>query len=628
MGKLILGSILFSFLVSACTTRPEEISDSENAFSDTVLQSIYQIADDRKPKQLIPYFDHQTAAYRMAAARCAASMTDSLFIESLSDLLKDPIPYVRLHAAFAVGQYRDEALLPDLEKAIKKSTIPEIKSEVLTAIGKCSNRKATEYLIFHEPNTALEEAGKIWGIYYAMLRGNLEEGDLRVIVAHLESQEQETRLAAANVLARQKDFKLSSFRTEILEALEEEEVGEIRAVLTRSIKGLTDIEEKLLKLAEQDPDSRVRAEAISALPVPYSKDALQAIFQSLEDGSPWVAMAAANALGSISLTADELSSIAFLMTTSPIPEVRSAIASAYLASDKPQKGWNYWNETLGSKTQKAILAEYLPMKPDVVDSLKEYALEDSPLGTACFGKLTTWYQGSDAEPSWMNFVNAAFTRKLLAQSYIAATEMMNSENYVGLDTAAVVEMYRSLTIEGQAETRNAVRVLLQKLRIPIPEITIQGQQSPDWEFIQSIPKSSLLSLYTDKGEISISLLVEDAPVSVANIISHAQKGGYDNTILHRIVPVFVSQGGGPRGDGFGSSEHTIRSEFSNLHFGPGVVGLASAGKDTESCQFFITHLSTPHLNGRYTIIGALNGGMGILEKITSGTRIDSVKVNM
>jgi len=628
MGKLILGSIFLSFLVSACTTRPEEINPSENAFSDTVLQSIYQIADDREPKQLIPYFDHQTAAYRMAAARCAASMTDSLFRKPLAELLKDPVPYVRLYAAFAVGQYRDESWLPSLEKAIKKSTIPEIKSEVLTAIGKCSNRKATEYLIFHEPNTALEEAGKIWGLYYAMLRGNLEESDLRIIVAHLESQEQETRLAAANVLARQKDFNLSSFSTEIFEALEKEDVGEIRTVLTRCLKGLTDSEEKLLKLAARDPDSRVRAEAINALPIPYTKDATRAIFQSLEDGSPWVAMMAAKALGNSSPTAEELSGLAFLMKTSSVPEVRSATASAYLASDKPQKGWNYWNETLDSKIQRAILIDFLPKKPEIVDSLKVYALEDSPLGTACFGKLTAWSRGSNSNLSWMKIVNAAFSRKLLAQSYLAATELMKSENFEGLDTNAVVEMYRSLTIEGQVETRNALRNLLQQLQTPLPKITIREHQSPDWEFIERIPKSSSLSLYTDKGEITISLLVEDAPGSVANVISHAQKGGYDNTIFHRVVPVFVSQGGGPRGDGFGSSNHTIRSEFSNLQFGPGVVGLASAGKDTESCQFFITHLSTPHLNGRYTIIGAMNNSMGILEKITSGTRIDSIKVNM
>ncbi|MFN2429977.1 MAG: peptidylprolyl isomerase, partial [Cryomorphaceae bacterium] len=78
-----------------------------------------------------------------------------------------------------------------------------------------------------------------------------------------------------------------------------------------------------------------------------------------------------------------------------------------------------------------------------------------------------------------------------------------------------------------------------------------------------------------------------------------------------------------RGDGFGSTPYTIRSEFSPLHFGTGVAGLASAGKDTEGCQFFFAHISTPHLNGRYTIFGSLTDDYQTLSEIQTATRIDS-----
>lgn len=629
MRYLILLLIWACFALSGCNTRPHEPESSINAFSsDTVLQSIYHATDLRSHQDLLPYLNHETAAYRMAAARCAASMTDSLLRDPLSDLLRDPVPYVRLHAAFAVGQYRDTILLPGLEKAIKKATIPEIKSEVLVAIGKCSNRKATEYLIFHEPNTAVEEAGKIWAIYYAMLRGNLQKDDLRIIVAHLKSKEQETRLAAAHILSRQNEFNLSIYKNEVLEAFEKEESGEIRAVLTRGVKHIGNTESILTKLAEQDPDSRVRAEAINILPTPYTKEAIKIILQSLEDGSAWVAMSAAKALSKTDLPIDELSSIAYLMEASPVPEVRAAIAGSYLNSEDPRSGWNYWSETQDFSIERAVLIDFFPKSQRSVDTLLVYSLEDSPVGTSAFNKLTTWHQHSDSNLNWTELANEAFSRSLIAQSYIAAEAMLAAESFEKVDTSAVLSMYKALNIEGQVETRNSLKELLKKLQVDIPEISIQGHQNLNWNLIKQIPKSSSITLFTDQGEFELSLLIEDAPGSVANIISHAQHGGYDSTYFHRVVPVFVSQGGGPRGDGFGSTDHTIRSEFSNLQFGPGVVGLASAGQDTESCQFFITHLSTPHLNGRYTIVGTLNSRFSNLENITSGTRIDSVKVNM
>ena len=79
----------------------------------------------------------------------------------------------------------------------------------LEAIGKCANENAMDYLIFHEPTSEIEETGKIWGIYNGMLRGQLKENHLRIVVAHLSSQVDETREAAVHVLLRQSDFDLN-----------------------------------------------------------------------------------------------------------------------------------------------------------------------------------------------------------------------------------------------------------------------------------------------------------------------------------------------------------------------------------------------------------------------------------
>jgi cyclophilin family peptidyl-prolyl cis-trans isomerase len=49
--------------------------------------------------------------------------------------------------------------------------------------------------------------------------------------------------------------------------------------------------------------------------------------------------------------------------------------------------------------------------------------------------------------------------------------------------------------------------------------------------------------------------------------------------------------------------------------------MASAGKDTEGTQWFITHSPTPHLNGRYTIFAEVIKGMDVVNKIGVGDRI-------
>ena len=117
---------------------------------------------------------------------------------------------------------------------------------------------------------------------------------------------------------------------------------------------------------------------------------------------------------------------------------------------------------------------------------------------------------------------------------------------------------------------------------------------------------------------------EEAPGTVQAIKDLVDKGYYNNKLFHRVVPNFVAQTGCPDGDGWGSLDFSIRSEFSRLRYYRGAVGMASAGKDTESCQWFVTHSPTPHLNGRYTIFANVTAGMEIVDILEVGDRILSM----
>lgn len=133
-------------------------------------------------------------------------------------------------------------------------------------------------------------------------------------------------------------------------------------------------------------------------------------------------------------------------------------------------------------------------------------------------------------------------------------------------------------------------------------------------------------LHTIKGDVTIKLFSEDAPMTVDNFIQLAKKGFFNGLAFIRVVPDFVIQGGDPRGDMNGDPGYQIRDEI-NLHlYETGSVGMALSGKDTGGSQFFITHSPQPHLDGGYTVFGQVVQGMDVVNQIARGDVIRSVEI--
>ena len=71
----------------------------------------------------------------------------------------------------------------------------------------------------------------------------------------------------------------------------------------------------------------------------------------------------------------------------------------------------------------------------------------------------------------------------------------------------------------------------------------------------------LCAFETTRGTIKAELYPEIAPNTVNNFISLIQKGFYDGTIFHRVIPGFMIQGGDPEGTGMGGPGYGIKGEF-------------------------------------------------------------------
>ncbi|RMG94912.1 MAG: hypothetical protein D6705_14940 [Deltaproteobacteria bacterium] len=140
-----------------------------------------------------------------------------------------------------------------------------------------------------------------------------------------------------------------------------------------------------------------------------------------------------------------------------------------------------------------------------------------------------------------------------------------------------------------------------------------------------LPARPRLEIGTDAGTFEVELSPAVAPMNVANLWNLAREGFFDGLAFHRVVPGFVVQGGDPRGDGYGGPGYVVPCEWSNVVYARGSVGMALAGKDTGGSQFFVTHVPTPHLEGRYTWVGRVTRGLEVVDRILPGDRMRTVR---
>lgn len=125
---------------------------------------------------------------------------------------------------------------------------------------------------------------------------------------------------------------------------------------------------------------------------------------------------------------------------------------------------------------------------------------------------------------------------------------------------------------------------------------------------------------TTQGTIVFALKPEVAPKACENFEGLVKKGYYNGISFHRIIKGFMIQGGDPTGTGRGGQSiygQPFEDEFKpNVMFNkPGILAMANAGRNTNGSQFFITTVSTPHLNGRHTIFGEVVEGMDVVKKL-------------
>jgi peptidyl-prolyl cis-trans isomerase B (cyclophilin B) len=133
-----------------------------------------------------------------------------------------------------------------------------------------------------------------------------------------------------------------------------------------------------------------------------------------------------------------------------------------------------------------------------------------------------------------------------------------------------------------------------------------------------------VAVVTTRGTLRFELFPDEAPLHVENLLRLAERDYFDGLTFHRVVPDFVVQGGCYRGDGNGGGtwrgrEDALRHEITPRKYVRGSLGMPRYDDlDSGGSQFFVTHRSTPHLDGRYTIFGELREGFDVLDALEVG----------
>ena len=137
-------------------------------------------------------------------------------------------------------------------------------------------------------------------------------------------------------------------------------------------------------------------------------------------------------------------------------------------------------------------------------------------------------------------------------------------------------------------------------------------------------------IHTATGVMKINFFEKDAPNTVQNFISLAEKGYYDGLTFHRVIPNFVVQGGCPNGVGNGGPGYTIDCELTgdNQYHDRGVLSMAHAGRNTGGSQFFICHSrqNTAHLDRNHTVFAKVVEGLDVIDAIRQGDVMEKIVV--
>lgn len=180
--------------------------------------------------------------------------------------------------------------------------------------------------------------------------------------------------------------------------------------------------------------------------------------------------------------------------------------------------------------------------------------------------------------------------------------------------------------EPKMQAANPPEVNVPSLAILDPTLAVKVKNEPTTKLIDTNKKIMNATLHTNHGDITIALMRDPAPNTVANFIKLAESGFYDGTKFHRVIKGFMNQGGDPltKDDammarwGTGGPGYTFADEIAEGNSNDaGTIAMANAGHDTNGSQFFINVSPNHFLDAKHTVFGRVTAGLDVVMAINA-----------
>ena len=586
------------------------------------------------------------------AARAAFSLDllrDTAGVQALDSALGGA-PTVATQAAFALGDIGEPSRAV-IVRQLGAPQYPLVRAELLLAAAKLRPVPAVSII----PALTDADACVRWAAAYALTRPRVAAG-VRPLLGMLngpaisasdasvsappaayECAPSETRAMIARALAKPATGDSLAFSAlAALRSLVTDVAPHVRINALRSIATFADSATNLLVAATRDPDANVRVAAAQSLsgrqlgpdawPVLWSADTGLMYRRSLLESATragvelpahkqwalaadWRMRAALADAAAQAPTVARATALATPLLGDPDPRVRQSALGAIAA---------FLDSTTVRAERRSIVLAALDDPDFFVRATALLAIADNARASEVPAVLRSYGRaaadsGNDARIAAIRYVANAWRR----------------------DSASFSDSARRGVAELPASDDPLVRAEAQGISILSSWPGTQGV-SRDSAWYEAVVRdvvspalrgrSSRARIETVRGPVTLELLGEDAPLTVANFERLARAGYYRNVHFHRVVPNFVAQDGDPRGDGNGGPGYAIRDELNVRRYSRGAVGMALSGPDTGGSQYFLTLSPQPHLDARYTIFARVIEGNEAMDALVQGDAIHDIVI--
>jgi cyclophilin family peptidyl-prolyl cis-trans isomerase len=135
----------------------------------------------------------------------------------------------------------------------------------------------------------------------------------------------------------------------------------------------------------------------------------------------------------------------------------------------------------------------------------------------------------------------------------------------------------------------------------------------------------MLKFSTNKGDFTVELFNDDAPISAENFLKYVDAGYFDGTIFHRVIPGFMIQGGGFTEDmKQKDTQEPIKNEAKNGKKNlRGTLSMArTSDVNSATSQFFINLKDNDFLDNKpgsfgYAVFGQVSSGLEVIDAIAA-----------